>query len=145
MTNWYTGCQYHEMTCYTLCTVLAHIVMDSTLHAYLRVRRRGGSEDVPPSLNVVNVVSHEPVDKTSNQFIVCLFYPMIGLPVFQDETCLPHSKVISGTALTQYASFTLLILHCYEQSDNLFISIPFPLADSSVVAWLLVKRRSRVV
>ena len=133
------------MTCYTLCTVLAHIVMDSTLHAYLRVRRRGGSEDVPPSLNVVNVVSPEPVDKTSNQFIVCLFYPMIGLPVFQDESVLPHSKVITSTALKQYASFTLLILLCYEQNDNLSISVSSPLADSSIVAWLLIKRRSRVV
>ena len=133
------------MTCYTLCTVLAHIVVDSTLVAYLIVRRRGGSEDVPPSLNVFNVVSPGPVDKTNNLYIACLFYPMIGLPAVQDESCLPNSKVISGTALTPYAYFISPILHCHEQSNNIFISIPSPLADSSVVAWLLMKRRSRVV
>ena len=133
------------MTCYTLCTVLAHILMDSTLIPYMITLRRGGSEIVPPSLNVVSVVSSGPVDKTYNQYIVCLFYPMIGLPAVQDESCLPHSMVITSTALKQYASFTLLILLCYEQNDNLSISVSSPLADSSVVAWLLMKRRSRVV
>ena len=61
------------MTFSLLCTVLAYILMDSTLHAYMRAQRREGSEEVPPSLNVVNVVSFEPIDKTYNQPIVCLF------------------------------------------------------------------------
>ena len=133
------------MTFSLLCTVLAYILMDSTLHAYMRAQRKEGSEIVPTSLNVVNVVSSGPVDKTYNLSIAGLFYLMIGLPAVQDDSSLPHFKVISGTALTQYASFTPCIVICYEQSDNLFISIPSPLADSSVVAWLLMKRRSRVV